>query len=59
MHQKNTIGVAKSHSKTVNSKVNYIQTTIEQFTKNNPNEMFDVITCLEMLEHVPSPGSNH
>ena len=51
----NTIGVAKAHSKTVNSKVNYIQTTIEQFTKNNPNEMFDVITCLEMLEHVPSP----
>lgn len=53
----NTIGVAKAHSKTVNSKVNYIQTTIEQFTKNNPNEMFDVITCLEMLEHVPSPGA--
>ena len=53
----NTIGVAKAHSKTVNSKVNYIQTTIEQFTKNNPNEIFDVITCLEMLEHVPSPGA--
>ena len=52
----NTIGVAKAHSKTVNRKVNYIQTTIEQFTINNPNEMFDVITCLEMLEHVPSPG---
>jgi len=52
----NTIGVAKAHSKTVNSTVNYIQTTIEQFTKNNPSEMFDVITCLEMLEHVPSPG---
>ena len=54
---KNTIGVAKSHSKTVGSDVKFLQNTIEEFRSSNPNERFDVITCLEMLEHVPSPGN--
>ena len=53
----NTIGVAKSHSRTVGSDVKFLQNTIEEFRGSNPNERFDVITCLEMLEHVPSPGS--
>tara|TARA_Y100000766_G_scaffold122078_1_gene104806 strand:+ start:1077 stop:1787 length:711 start_codon:yes stop_codon:yes gene_type:complete len=52
----NTIGVAVSHSKSIDSKVKYIQNTIEEFVSSNPDESFDVITCLEMLEHVPSPG---
>ena len=52
----NTIGVAKSHSKSVDGKVKYIQNTIEEFVTSNPDESFDIITCLEMLEHVPSPG---
>ena len=51
----NTIGVAKAHSKSVNSGVVYKQKTIEEFITTNPDEKFDVITCLEMLEHVPSP----
>lgn len=51
----NTIGIAKAHSKSVNSGVIYIQKTIEEFIATNPDEKFDVITCLEMLEHVPSP----
>ena len=51
----NTIGIAKAHSKSVNSGVIYIQKTIEEFIASNPDEKFDVITCLEMLEHVPSP----
>ena len=51
----NTIGIAKAHSKSVNSGVIYIQKTIEEFITTNPDEKFDVITCLEMLEHVPSP----
>lgn len=53
----NTIGVAKSHSRTVGSDVKFLQNTIEEFRSSNPNERFDVITCLEMLEHVPSPGN--
>ena len=52
----NTIGVANSHSKSINSNVRFIQNTIEEFIASNPDEKFDVITCLEMLEHVPSPG---
>ena len=52
----NTIGVAKSHSRSVGSDVIYIQNTIEEFISAHPNEKFDVITCLEMLEHVPSPN---
>ena len=51
----NTIGVAKSHSKLIGSNVNFLQKTIEEYVAENPNEKFDVITCLEMLEHVPSP----
>ena len=52
----NTIGVAKSHSRSIGSDVIYIQNTIEQYISSHPNEKFDVITCLEMLEHVPSPN---
>ncbi len=52
----NTIGVAKSHSRSIGSDVIYIQNTIEEFISSYPNEKFDVITCLEMLEHVPSPN---
>ena len=52
----NTIGVAKSHSRSIGSDVIYIQNTIEEFISSHPNEKFDVITCLEMLEHVPSPN---
>ena len=52
----NTIGVAKSHSRSIGSNVIYIQNTIEEFLSSHPNEKFDVITCLEMLEHVPSPN---
>ena len=28
---------------------------MEDFVANNQNDSFDVITCLEMLEHVPEP----
>ena len=51
----NTIGVARSHSKSIGSDVEYIQNTIEEFISSNQDKKFDVITCLEMLEHVPSP----
>ena len=47
--------MALSHSKKIESNVSYHQNTIEEFIENNPEERFDAITCLEMLEHVPSP----
>ena len=51
-----TIGVARSHANSVNSNATYLETTVEDFLSNNQNNSFDVITCLEMLEHVPSPN---
>ena len=50
-----TIGVARSHANSVNSKATYLESTVEDFISKNQNESFDVITCLEMLEHVPAP----
>ena len=32
------------------------ESTAEQFAAENP-EQFDVVTCMEMLEHVPDPES--
>jgi 2-polyprenyl-6-hydroxyphenyl methylase / 3-demethylubiquinone-9 3-methyltransferase len=46
--------VAKLHLLESNLRVDYRQVTIEQLAAEAPEE-FDVITCLEMLEHVPDP----
>jgi 2-polyprenyl-6-hydroxyphenyl methylase/3-demethylubiquinone-9 3-methyltransferase len=48
--------VAKLHQHESNLNINYQQTTIEDLSDSGV-EQFDVITCLEMLEHVPDPGS--
>ena len=37
-------------------KIDYQMITAEQFAQQNPGE-FDIVTCLEMLEHVPDPAS--
>ena len=37
-------------------KVDYQQILIEQLAAEQPNS-FDVVTCMEMLEHVPDPSS--
>ena len=50
-----TIGVARSHANSVNSKATYLESTVEDFISKNQSDSFDVITCLEMLEHVPAP----
>ena len=50
------ISVAKLHRYESNIQVEYALTTIEELEATSP-EPFDVITCLEMLEHVPDPGS--
>jgi len=52
----NVIKIAKLHMKESNLSINYKQLNIEDYYKIN-NEKFDVITCLEMLEHVPDPSS--
>lgn len=50
------LNVAKLHSLESGVKVDYIQSTAEDFAQSNP-ESFDVVTCMEMLEHVPDPAS--
>jgi len=50
------IKVAKLHQHESGTKVDYSVTTAEEFAAKNP-EKFDVVTCLEMLEHVPDPVS--
>ena len=51
-----TINIAKAHAKKVKSPVTYLHTTTEDMLSNKSNQKFDVITCLEMLEHVPDPS---
>ncbi len=50
------LGVAKLHRHESNLFPEYALTTIEELAATQP-EPFDVITCLEMLEHVPDPAS--
>lgn len=52
--------IAKQHAKENGVHIDYQQTTIENFLEKHTAshaEKFDVITCMEMLEHVPDPAS--
>ena len=51
-----TINIAKAHGEEVNSKVLYLRTSTEELLNERPALKFDVITCLELLEHVPAPS---
>ncbi|MFL2537040.1 MAG: bifunctional 2-polyprenyl-6-hydroxyphenol methylase/3-demethylubiquinol 3-O-methyltransferase UbiG [Candidatus Azotimanducaceae bacterium] len=48
--------VAKLHRHESDLEIDYFQSTAEDFAIEHPGR-FDVVTCLEMLEHVPDPGS--
>jgi 2-polyprenyl-6-hydroxyphenyl methylase/3-demethylubiquinone-9 3-methyltransferase len=48
--------VARLHGLETGLTVNYKQITAEEFAENHPAQ-FDVVTCMEMLEHVPDPSS--
>lgn len=48
--------VAKLHGLESGIRVLYQRTTAEEFAEQHP-ESFDVVTCMEMIEHVPDPSS--
>lgn len=53
---KEVLTVAKLHGLDSGVKVNYQLIAAEEFAKENA-EQFDMVTCMEMLEHVPEPAS--
>jgi len=50
------LAVARLHQLESGVEVDYQQSTAEQMAELHPGR-FDVVTCLEMLEHVPDPAS--
>lgn len=50
------LAVAQLHATEENIKIDYQQVTAEEHAEKNPSS-YDVVTCMEMLEHVPDPAS--
>lgn len=50
------LSVARLHALEVGVALNYERITAEEKAEKNASE-FDIVTCMEMLEHVPDPSS--
>ena len=51
-----SLQVARLHALETQNEIDYQQTTAEAFAAQH-TEQFDLVTCMEMLEHVPDPAS--
>ncbi len=49
------LAVARLHMQDSGLGIVYLKTTAEDLAESEP-ETFDVVTCMELLEHVPHPG---
>lgn len=50
------IGIAVEHARSNNLDIDYHVTTPEACAERYPQQ-YDLVTCMEMLEHVPDPGA--
>ncbi|UYF98365.1 MULTISPECIES: bifunctional 2-polyprenyl-6-hydroxyphenol methylase/3-demethylubiquinol 3-O-methyltransferase UbiG [unclassified Halomonas] len=50
------LGVARVHAEHQNVELTYRNVSVETLADESPGA-FDVVTCMEMLEHVPDPAS--
>lgn len=50
------VEIARLHSHESQLAIDYHQCTAEQFAERTPHS-FDVITCMELIEHVPDPST--
>jgi 2-polyprenyl-6-hydroxyphenyl methylase/3-demethylubiquinone-9 3-methyltransferase len=50
------LAVARAHLKVSGLSVDYRRSTVEELARNYPDH-FDVVTCMELVEHVPDPVS--
>lgn len=53
---KENINIASQHALENQLEINYVVNTAESFAEDHIDS-FDVITCMELLEHVPDPAS--
>lgn len=51
-----SLAVARLHLLESGLRVDYLAVSAEEFAQSNPGA-YDVVTCLELLEHVPDPAS--
>lgn len=51
-----SLNVARLHALETGTDITYVQATAEEYAASH-QEQFDIVTCMEMLEHVPDPQS--
>ncbi len=53
---KQPLNIARLHALEAGLKIDYQHSTVETMAERSPQQ-FDIVTCMEMLEHVPDPIS--
>ena len=51
-----SLHVAREHAGKSELEINYLCSTVEEYSESNQGK-YDIVTCMELLEHVPDPAS--